>query len=81
MELPEIPREQAEERVGIEAEDPGKPEADTGLYLEIPITPEDPVVAAVLKGIHQWLQWREKGSNMKTRRLVLVKEMLDAPLA
>ena len=45
-ELPEIPREEAEERVGNKAEDPGTPEADTGLYLEIPIFPEDTEVLA-----------------------------------
>ena len=54
--MPEIPREEAEVRVGNEAEDPGTPEANTGPDLYVPIVPEDPGILAEREGIHQRIQ-------------------------
>ena len=53
MELPEIPRAEAEERVENKVEALEIQEADTGPYLEIPILSEEPEVIATREGIHE----------------------------
>ena len=55
-ELPEIPRGEAEERVGNKVEASRIPEADTGPYLEGPIIPEETEAIAVREGIHKRIQ-------------------------
>ena len=61
MVLLEIPREEAEERVGNKAEDLGTPEVDTRPYLE-------PEVVAMREEIHERrhaeIQHEEKEANM-----------------
>ena len=75
MELPQIPRAEAEERVGIEAE----AEADTGPYLEIPIISEKPEVIARREGIHERIQAEIHHKDKQAE--VLAEEMLEAPPA
>ena len=76
-ELPEIPRAEAEERVGNEAEALGIPEVDTGPYLEIPIIPEEPEAIAVREGIYERIQAEKQYEDKEAEGMA--EEMLDAP--
>ena len=78
-ELLDIPREEAEERVGNEAEDSGTPKADTGPYLEITINPENPEVVAAREVIHERIQVEIQHEDKEAE--VLAEERLDAPPA
>ena len=53
MELPEVPREEAQVGVREQPEDQRRPELHPEPDLDIPIFPEDPEVIAEREGVHE----------------------------
>ena len=55
-ELPEVHRTEAEDMLGNKAVVLVTSEMDNGLYLELPIIPEEPENIALREGIHERIQ-------------------------
>ena len=77
MEVPEIPREEAEEGVKEQTEDQRKPELYPEPDLDIPILPENPEAIAEREGIHKRIQFGIQQEDKETKTAEEV--MLEIP--